>query len=329
MPCGSHRNRLRFRWLLAICAFLAPVTFQSCFTGIESTPKISESDLRRESRASRPEVTYLDGITGEPPSLWHAGKFWTVTDPRSERVFGINLDGSEISFTGISEVVSITGSPEAIISFDSPAGRVSYRTDISADSLMRRRDFAIPYAVENSVVDAVRSRLAGNRYYITTSLWNDASGNSVRGLKYIPVEVVDVSAGRGVYPLRLSLSYEVPVAGVKSAPGHVKPGDSTHRYFNLAMAAPGSVGGATHAFPDFFSLTDPRKRYPKIEDKAWANIIAGRVGEGMTRDECRLALGSPANISRHAGYSELREIWTYDEGIRLVFIDGLLTSAYR
>ncbi len=329
--CSSHRSRSRFRWLLALSASALLLTaLQGCFTGIESTPRISESDLRKgPSRDMRPELTYLDGIAGQPPASWAAGKKWTVTDPRSERVFGINLDGAVISLAEISEAPSITGLPVAILSFDSPAGRVSYRTDISADSLMHRKDFSIPYSVENTLVDEVSRRLKGNTYYVNTSLWNDDAGNSLRGLKYIPVEVMEVEPGRGIYPIGLLLSYTIPQKGISATPGLVSKTDATRRFFTLAMAAPGHEAGTTHSFADLFSLSDPRKRYPKISDEAWANIKAGKVSQGMTRDECRLALGAPDEINRHPGYSEMREIWTYSEGIRLVFADGILTSAYR
>lgn len=331
LPLCSHRSRIRFRWLLALSSAVLLLTpLQGCFTGIESTPRISESDLRKGStRGTRPELTYLDGISGEPPAAWTAGKRWTVTDPRSERVFGVNLDGAVIALAEITEAPSITGLPVAILTFDSPAGRVSYRTDMSADSLMRRNDFNIPYSVENSLVEAVSSRLKGNRYYVTTSLWNDDVGNSLRGLKYIPVDVVEVEPGRGVYPISLLLSYDIPQKGISATPGLVSKTDSNHRFFTLTMAAPGHAAGSTRSFADLFSLSDPRKRYPKISDTAWNNIRAGKVSEGMTRDECRLALGAPDEINRNPGYSEMREIWTYSEGIRLVFADGLLTSAYR
>lgn len=54
----------------------------------------------------------------------------------------------------------------------------------------------------------------------------------------------------------------------------------------------------------------------------------GTVTEDMTRDECRLSLGAPDNIDRRAGYSVLREVWSYENGRYLIFEDGLLRS-YR
>lgn len=302
---------------------------QSCFTGVESTPRISERDLRQVQRAERPEESFLADITPEPPAKWHLGKAWMVIDPRSERLFGTDLAGSVITYAGVDEAISITGRPEAILRFDSPRGRVSYRTDISADSLARRAAFTIPYTVEQMMVDSVRTRLRGRDFYVTTSLWNDLRGQSLRGIKNILVRVDEVSPGDGIYPLRLLLSYD-PSDKFLVNPGVTLEGKGERRYFTLPMAPPGSdIGSSMRTFADIFSLTDPRKRYPKIEDAAWANIQAGRVVPGMTRDECRLSIGSPTEISRDPGYNVLYEAWKYPDGIRLVFVDGILSRTLR
>ena len=302
---------------------------QSCFTGVESRPRISERDLRQVQRAERPEESFLADITPEPPAKWHRGKAWMVIDPRSERLFGTDLSGSVITYAGVDEAVSITGMPEAILRFDSPRGRVSYRTDISADSLARRTSFTIPYTVEQTIVDSVRSRLRGSDFFVTTSLWNDLHGQSLRGIKHILVRVDEVSPGDGIYPLRLLLSYD-PSDKFLVNPGVTLEGKGERRYFTLPMSAPGAdIGSSMRTFADIFSLTDPRRRYPKIEDAAWANIQAGRVTPGMTRDECRLSIGSPTEISRDPGYNALYEIWTYPDGIRLAFVDGILSRTLR
>lgn len=314
---------------IAACAAFSLLALQGCFTGIESTPQISEGDLHRERVSERPEDRYLADIAPQPPSQWERGKTWTVTDPRSERIFGTDLAGLTIAFESFEPATSIVGRTETIVRFASPKGPVAYRTDIAPDSLARMTVLDIPYAVETTTVEAVRSRMAGQTYYVNTSLWNNMSGSSIRGLRFIPVEVVCVEAGEGIYPLRLTLAY-TPVAGIAATPGATKAGDTARRYFTLPMASPGGTGGGTtRDFADLFLLSDPRKRYPRISDTVWNNIIAGRVADGMTRDECRLAVGTPAEIDRQAGYSSIREIWTYPDGIRLVFIDGILTTALR
>ena len=58
----------------------------------------------------------------------------------------------------------------------------------------------------------------------------------------------------------------------------------------------------------------------------WALITQSRVREGMSRDECRLALGQPDRIVRTPTYGGMREHWRYTDGLYLVFDDGYLTS---
>ncbi|MCM1029239.1 MAG: hypothetical protein NC342_04595 [Pseudoflavonifractor sp.] len=315
----------RFTRSAAPLAVILLLSLQGCFTGVESTPRISEKEYKEAvSTRDLPEARFLADIHGEPPSSWRRGKQWVVTDSRSDRAIGRSLEGDTISLSAISESISILGLPEAVVSFSSPLGDASYMTGISPDSLMRRQSLNIPYTVELSLISELRQRLIGQTFYVATSLWGDMDGNSIRGLKYIPVEVTGVEAGRGIEPIRLSLQYLISDQ-MRSKPGKELPGDSTHRHFTLPMALPGGgAGGTTRSFANLFSLSDPRKRYPKISDAAWLAINEGRVIEGMTRDECRLSLGSPTDIDRRPGYSSLQEIWTYPDGIRLIFIDGLL-----
>ena len=45
----------------------------------------------------------------------------------------------------------------------------------------------------------------------------------------------------------------------------------------------------------------------------------------MTRDECRLALGAPPEVLRTPSYGGMREVWSYSDGVFLIFEDGYLT----
>ncbi len=58
-------------------------------------------------------------------------------------------------------------------------------------------------------------------------------------------------------------------------------------------------------------------------------IVCSRVRAGMTRDECRLALGQPTDILRIPTNGGMQERWTYSDGIYLVFDDGFLTRYRR
>ncbi len=88
----------------------------------------------------------------------------------------------------------------------------------------------------------------------------------------------------------------------------------------------GNDNRSTRRFSSIFSLTDPRLRFPDITDEIWKLITNGRVTTDMTREECRLALGQPDNVDRTPGYSILREVWTYENGIYLIFEDGRLRT---
>ena len=58
-------------------------------------------------------------------------------------------------------------------------------------------------------------------------------------------------------------------------------------------------------------------------------ITTGNVVEEMTKEECRLALGSPQRITPAPDQQGMREYWYYDGGGYLFFVDGLLKSFRR
>lgn len=314
-------------WILALAA---GIPLASCFTGVESTPKISENDLRRAHVTDRPELAYLDSVRAEPFTSWRPGKEFVCTDPRVMRIFGASasemksLAGETVRYTGAREVTSITGQPVAELLFSTPYGQVCYRTDISLDSLSRRAGFDIPFMSETSRVRTLAEKIVGKTYYVTTSLWLDSLGKHIPGVKYVPVEVLDALPGSGVYPVSLRLCFTLPEP-VSGTADTYTPGEKIIFYLPLTLD---NNPGATRTFADQFSLSDPRKRYPRISEENWQRIIRGSVARGMTRDECRLALGSPAKLERVPGHDLLYERWTYENGVTLTFSDGILTG-YR
>lgn len=286
----------------------------SCFTGIESTPKITASDVRKEGIKETAESRFLTDISGQPVGEWQPGKRFFVTDDRIAGIFGASangidhLAGQTITFSGLQPVVTITGEDATDMAFSTPDGHtLVYRT--SAPVTSPGRSLLIPFTVEESVVDEVRHRLKGNSYYVMTSMWYDLSGESLTGRKFVATKVEEVLPGNNVYPVRLMMS------------------DAGGRRFMLFMSV-GSSAKAPRGFNALFSFTDPRKRYPHITDETWAHIINGRVTTGMTRDECRLSLGSPAKVNHGNDRSYVYETWNYENGIYLVFQDGVL-ERYR
>jgi hypothetical protein len=81
-------------------------------------------------------------------------------------------------------------------------------------------------------------------------------------------------------------------------------------------------------FDKLFSFTDLRKNYSQITDANWERITRGDVAVSMTKDECQLSLGSPRSIERVPTHGGLYERWSYDNGVYLIFENGLLTR-YR
>ncbi len=295
-------------------AALLLVGCSSCFTGVESTPKISAETVEKTLPGNIAEQRYLSDISGDSPALWKPGKKFYVTDSRIGIIFNPGAPelsaGSIISFTGMREGVSLTGEPMVELTFaDSNSKTMGYRVESSESALKSRSSFEVPFTVEVSVVDSVKSRMEGRTFYILTPVWYDLNEQSFTGRKYVPVKILEVLPGNSVYPIKLIVSDE-------------------HGYSFVMFMSVGQNLKAPRGFHKLFSLTNPRQKYPLIRDEVWKNIVNNRIAIDMTLDECRIALGAPAKVIRRADQSTLYEVWTYENGIYLLFRDGIL-SEYR
>lgn len=259
----------------------------------------------------------MKDIDRQPLSQWYPGKEFFVTDDKIALIFGTeasnmtSLKGQTITFSEVTDVTTLTGDKVAAFTFVTPQGQpLTYRTSRSVSDWMDMNTVEIPFTIEMSVVEHVRDMMLHQPYYIITSQWYDLSDNARRGRRFVKVTVDDVVPGNSDYPIRLTL--------------HEEGGEPFHLFMSV-----GSGLSAPRDFSSLFSFTDPRRRHPLITDQVWENIINGKVSEGMTREECRLALGAPTSIDRRPGYSYMRELWSYENGIYLVFEDGLLVSFRR
>ncbi len=295
----------------------AAVAFSAtaCFTGIESTKKITGSDVKSSGAGKESdEQAFAALIASEPPASWHKGKAWQVSDSKISIIFTAeasaqNLQpGDTLSLESVDRVSSVSGVDGVQITFRASDGKLlSYKPEVIADDYASRTMLDIPFAVELTPVEVADSLMRGHTYYITTPRWFNASGQSEDGLRHVPVTVQSVTAGTAVYPLKVAFTTEA---------------DSAIHY---ALMTYGSSPAATRNFDTLFSFTNPRARYPKISDENWQLIIRSKVAEGMSRDECKLALGTPSDIVRGASQSAQLERWTYGDGIYLIFEDGVLT----
>ncbi len=295
-----------------IIPLLLSLTLQGCFfTGVESTPRITGRDVRREVTAPTAEDLYLAPVKDAPLSAWERGKEFVVTDDRIARIFGATapaspLKGKVLRFDSASESAGVTGGTVTDISFVTPEGeRVSYRLNKPLERLLTDSVTEIPFTIQLSVISEADRMMRGKEYYILTSSWRDDADTPVDGRKFIPVTIDSVAPGNAIFPIKVAFTD--------------RDGRSARVFIH-----PGAKGSAPRTFSRVFSFTDPRLRYPHISPEHWQLIISGRITEGMTLEECRLSLGSPKEIERGATNSYIREAWLYENGVYLLFEDGLL-----
>ncbi|MDY2917207.1 MAG: hypothetical protein SOT19_05630 [Muribaculaceae bacterium] len=302
-----------------ILAALAAVALQGCFTGVESTPVITDRDIRHREEIATPEKQFLADAAPQSPRHWQAGKRLWVTDNRISLLFTPGVDGAAarvpdslagtvLRFADVSDVPGLTEDPTVQLAFtDSSGNRLVYRPTMTRRAFNADSSLQIPFTVDMDMVGTVRNRLVGNTYYILTPRRFRADGSEVKGLRYVTVRITDVTPGNANYPLRVTFTEE----GVADTLG-------------LYMTV-GNSRIATRNFETLFSFTDPRKQYPSIEDDTWALIRQSRIREGMTPDECRLALGAPLEYLHLPSTAGMVERWSYGDGTYLFFEDGRLS----
>lgn len=286
------------------------LSMTACFTGIESTKKISARDVKRQHALPTPEVTYAARLLPEPVAEWTPGKRFLVTSDRISLVtspIGVSnrlTPGEYLTFIGMSPVMSMTGIDDTnILLATEAADTIMYRVQQPLEQLLVQQSFEIPFTIELSIVDKAASLLAGNDYYITTPVWFNKNGDNITGLKLVPVHIDSVTPGNENYPLSVHFT---DTRGVSSR----------------VFMSIGNGRRSTRNFDTMFSLVNPRDRYKDITDDVWECIIRSTVKVGMTPQECRLALGNPREVN-HAHYLER---WRYDNGTILIFDDGHLQS---
>lgn len=295
---------------------------QSCFTGVESTPKITYKDVK-ENRADRkaPETELAATFVAPDFAGWRDGKRFYVTSDRISLVLAADRpadvvfprEGSEMIFRGCRTATSLTGNDVVEILFTLPgtADTLAYRTNATTAELMARKKVEVPFTIDTDLVAAVHSAIVGKNLFVKTPLWFNADGQAVEGRKFVKVHITDVQPANEIYPFRVLFTDDY---------------GTTHSVF---MSADNGSRWSPREFDAIFSFTDPHLDYPRISDEMWSYIIRNRVKEGMTKPEARLSLGDPANIDRGHDHSSAYERWNYSNGIYLIFEDGLLVRFNR
>lgn len=302
-------------FLLGISTLLMP-TFTSCFTGIEGTKKINLSREDRKNSNPSPEERFMAQVESSPLKDWEPGKRFIVTDDKALLVFvpqaGMfpsypqSIKGENLEFQGVQSRMNVAGKINVALQFSDGTYLYVYDTGKDFDSAMEEvKSDRLPMLIDEDMVAKARSLLTGNKFWSRTNLWYDSLDNRISGRKYVDVTITEVLPGNMVFPLHLKIKAE----------------DGSEAFLWMNM---GNDSNDSRSFHNLFSLSDIRKHYPAIEPETWEYISRGDVKIGMTKDECKLALGNPVDLNSGHDYSQTIDIWTYENGRVLWFEDGRL-----
>lgn len=302
-------------FLFTIVLLIQLLLFSSCFTGVEGTKKISEKDVLRvsENNSKNKIGVGIDTLNTSDFKTWQAGKEFYVTDNQIKLILSSNsnitntkLEGSKLYYDSFYKQDMFGTSKNVIVKFKDSKGIVyNYNTGKSLNEIS---NIQVPFLIDWDLINKARDIIKDKSLYIKTPLWYTQNDEAKSGFKFVQVRILDVLPGNKVYSLK------------------VKFEASNDTSYVFVSTRDNSV--ANRSFGNIFSDKDPHLSYPTINNQNWNHIIHGEIVEGMTKDECRLSIGSPKNIDRSPTYAGLREFWQYDDGVYLIFMDGILMN-YR
>lgn len=305
-----------------------------CFTGIEGTKKIELSREDRRSLAPSEEDLLLKDVSSAPLGEWKPGKRFMVSADKGIMIFeqaGLPVSascgpfaGTILRFEGWDNRKALDGSEELLIIFYSDSTRYVYNTHRKpAEALEKITSANIPMMIDLDRVAGIESKLMGKRIWTVSSLWYDDKGERKVGRKFVPVVVKGVQPGDSVFPVRICFAPDnLSLSGADRSGGRFENSSGT---WSMLMNYGGDESGS-RPFKTLFSLSDPRSKHKSISDEVWEKICCGLVMPGMTKEECRLSLGSPADTDTGHNYSTLLDIWRYADGRVLRFADGVLVD---
>ncbi|MGN0236599.1 MAG: hypothetical protein ACI4AK_00680 [Lepagella sp.] len=293
-----------------------------CNTGIESTKQIKMSRDERREVLPGAEDLLSDSIFSLPLAEWIPGKEFIVVDNKVSYVleseafrrYGSSRDslaGHILRFDGIETRPTPGEERSAVIRFKDGEDILRYNTSRSLDNArLSITGLDLPMMIDLEMVALADSILRGRTLWIKTPLWYDPSGEKITGRKFIPVKIKRVRYGDMVFPLIVDFSDD--------------QGLNASIYLNVNNTS--GLGAESRTLPTLFSLSDPKKSYPSIIPEVWELIQRGEVRVGMTKEECKLALGNPADVVSGFNWNKTVDMWTYKDGTFLQFEDGLLVQ---
>lgn len=288
----------------------------SCFTGIESTKKINLTREDKKLQNPTPEEKFMSQLLPSRLEDWERGKSFIVSDNKALMVIvpveGLlpvapdSIKGKILQFEGVESKINVNGDLTVTLIFTDNIYRYAYDTGKEfQDAMQTVKSDQIPMLIDVDMVNGARKLLKGKKLWTKSPLWYDSTGERIDGKRFVEVTIVDVQSGNLVFPLQLEIVTD--------------DGSTAYLYMNY-----GSEDNESRSFANLFSLSDIRKNYPSIDEETWNYISQGKVRLGMTKEECKLALGNPTDLNTGHDYSQTLDIWRYDNGRILWFEDGRL-----
>lgn len=307
-----------WRALGAACC-TAWLLLASCGTGIEVTEHVTDRDVLKVIRQvdNQPRLATLEAFS-DSVTAWRVGKRFWVADNQARLLFArssdydidtVSLAGKVLTYDGYDTGGIYDDRNTVNLRFSDGVNSYVYRTGKTMAEF--KPAFSIPMLIDMDMVDHFARQIAGKDCYIRTGIWYDRlSEQMTDGRHFIKVHIDSVLPGNAVLPMRVLFT--------------------TMDLNERAMVWMGESASAMlgRDFDALFATTDPRLTYPDISDENWLRITRAQVEVGMTKEECRLALGAPVRSSENPYQGGLKEYWFYDGGAFLFFVDGLLNQ-YR
>ncbi len=278
---------------------------------------------RRNKKAAEPTLEQLvQDIQLASPGLWNQGmEFLYLADAINPSL--VPETGSPSAdtthylrtvwtFQGIVSEEDWMGQQTMHLRFQSPQGNI-YR--FATGRLMNQLADtayhpAIPDFLALAPIGQCNQRLQGKTCYLLLNDERLLVPDSVHLEKFVPVRIDSITPGTELAPLRVWFTHP----------------QSQGRYTtSLLTSLPQSRETSTSTpIQRFFSTTDPYLNYPNIKTDVWQLIRRNQVQQGMTLEECRLALGKPQRFERYPSKQGFVERWHYAERMVLEFVDNRL-----
>lgn len=304
-----------FRILIIFIVCITISTLSSCNTGIESTKTISLSKEAKKNLLPTREELLMNEFSSPVLPDWNLDRKFLITDNRASLIFipvASNADvsvkeGTLLYYTGYELRNDPGGIKKVWIFFSDGSNSYEYNTGRTEENAKTLTTTDIPLSIDLNLVNNIAEKLEGTKVWTRSDLWYDSTGEKIPGMQFVTLTVKRVYTGNKLFPINLLLSD--------------RDAKDVYMYMNF-----NNSGLESRTFKNLFYLSDPKLNHQSISDEIWELICRRKVKEGMTKEECRLALGTPVEVNSGHDWNSTIDIWNYGDGSYLTFQDGILVS---